>query len=202
MDFRELKMSRKTSGFTLIELMVVIIVIGIVGGIVFGGAGYIFEKQAVKQAEAEVEVLKIALEDYKRENGQYPETFDFEGEMSSFILLHSLYGSHQPIDGVWERLEPEKYTKSLIPIESLSVSQIEEDGTGQFKLDEVDHYLIDPWSEPYIYKFPRNDGNLGFLLYSKGPDRKSDPFNDVSDGFPEKRPEDKDNIPQSEPGNW
>ena len=77
MDFRELKMSRKTSGFTLIELMVVIIVIGIVGGIVFGGAGYIFEKQAVKQAEAEVEVLKIALEDYKRENGQYPETFDF-----------------------------------------------------------------------------------------------------------------------------
>ena len=80
MDFRELKMSRKTSGFTLIELMVVIIVIGIVGGIVFGGAGYIFEKQAVKQAEAEVEVLKIALEDYKRENGQYPETFDFEGK--------------------------------------------------------------------------------------------------------------------------
>ena len=202
MDFRELKMSRKTSGFTLIELMVVIIVIGIVGGIVFGGAGYIFEKQAVKQAEAEVEVLKIALEDYKRENGQYPETFDFEGEMSSFILLHSLYGSHQPIDGVWERLEPEKYTKSLIPIESLSVSQIEEDGTGQFKLDEADHYLIDPWGEPYIYEFERKDEHLGFLLYSIGPDRKSDPFNDVADGCPEKRPEDKDNIPQSEPDNW
>ena len=90
----EVKMSRKTSGFTLIELMVVIIVIGIVGGIVFGGAGYIFEKQAVKQAEAEVEVLKIALEDYK-ENGQYPETFDFEGEMSSFILLHYMAVSYR-----------------------------------------------------------------------------------------------------------
>ena len=84
-------------------------------------------------------------------------------------LLHSLYGSHEPIDGVWERLEPEKYTKSLIPIESLSVSQIEEDGTGQFKLDEVDHYLIDPWSEPYIYEFPRNDGNLGFCFIRKDP---------------------------------
>lgn len=202
MYFIKPEMSRKTSGFTLIELMVVIIVIGIVGGIVFGGAGYIFEKQAIKQAEAEIEVLKVSLDEYKRENGNYPETFDFEGEMSSFILLHSLYGSHEPVDGVWERLEPEQYTKSLIPMESLSVAPIEDDEAGQFNLDKVDHYLIDPWGEPYIYEFERKDGNLGFLLYSKGPDRKSDPFNDVADGFPEKRPEDKDNIPQSEPGNW
>ena len=56
----------KTAGFTLIELMVVIIVIGVVGGIVFGGAGYIFEKQAIKQASAEIEVLKVALSEYKK----------------------------------------------------------------------------------------------------------------------------------------
>ena len=109
----------------------------------------------------------------------------FEGNEQLYLTSLPLWQS-STYRWCLKRLEPEKYTKSLIPIESLSVSQIEEDGTGQFKLDEVDHYLIDPWSEPYIYEFPRNDGNLGFLLYSKGPDRKSDPFNDVSDGFPEK----------------
>ena len=146
--------------------------------------------------------MKIALNEYKREKGQYPETFDFDDETRSFILLHSLYGTHEPVEGVWERLEPEEYSKSLLPMESLSIAPFEVDEQGQFNLAEVDHYLIDPWGEAYIYEFERKDGNLGFLLYSKGPDRKSEPFTDISDGFPEKRPEDKDNIPQSEPGNW
>jgi hypothetical protein len=40
------------------------------------------------------------------------------------------------------------------------------------------------------------------LLYSKGPDQKGDPFNESLDSVPEKRLEDRDNIPSSEPGNW
>jgi len=59
--------------------MVVIVVIGIVGGIIFSGAGYLFEKQAIKQATVEVEVLRVALDEFKREYGDFPETFDNEG---------------------------------------------------------------------------------------------------------------------------
>ena len=88
-------------GFTLIELMVVIIVIGVVGGIVFSGAGYLFEKQSIKSAQTEIEVLKAALDQYKRENGAYPETLDCKGKDSSRILLHSLYGTHDLIDDDW-----------------------------------------------------------------------------------------------------
>ncbi|MEK9772151.1 MAG: prepilin-type N-terminal cleavage/methylation domain-containing protein [Opitutae bacterium] len=196
------KGSGKNSGFTLIELMVVIIVIGIVGGIIFSGAGYIFEKQAIKQAGAEIEVLQVALEEYKRQNGNYPETFDFQDEMASFILLHTLHGTHELVDGTWERLAPEKYLKSLIPTDAMAFRSLDEEEDGTFNLNEVDHYLIDPWGEPYIYQFRRKDGNYGFLLYSKGPDQLSAPFSEVSDGQPEKRPEDKDNIPPSEPGKW
>ena len=192
----------KTAGFTLIELMVVIIVIAIVGGIVFGGAGYIFEKQAIKQANAEIEVLKVALSEYKSEHGTFPETFDNDVKASSFILLHSLYGTHELINETWERRKPEKYYKSLLPIDALSFLPFEEDDSGKFNLDQVDHYLVDPWGEPYIYQFERKDGNVGFLLYSKGPDKKSDPFNEVTDGYPQKRSEDEDNIPNSEPGSW
>jgi prepilin-type N-terminal cleavage/methylation domain-containing protein len=189
-------------GFTLIELMVVIIVIGVVGGIIFSGAGYLFEKQSIKSAQTEIEVLKIALDEYKRENGAYPETLDYQGKDSSRILLHSLYGTHNLIDDDWERLDPSDYRRSLIPVDKFSFLPIAEDNSGIFNLDEDDYYLVDPWGEPYIYEFYRKDGNAGFLLYSKGPDRKSEPFKSGEDGSPNKRPEDSDNIPSTEPGKW
>ena len=111
-----------------------------------------------------------------------------------------MYGTHELIDETWERRETDKYYKSLLPVDALSFLPIEQDDAGKFNLDQVDHYLVDPWGEPYIYQFERKDGNVGFLLYSKGPDKKSDPFNEVTDGYPQKRSEDEDNIPNSEPG--
>ena len=189
-------------GFTLIELMVVIIVIGIVGGIIFSGAGYLFEKQSIKTAQAEIEVLKTALDEYRREYGSYPETLDSQGKDSSRILLHSLYGTHDLIDDKWKRLDSSDYKKSLIPVDNFSFLSIAEDNSGTFNLDDEDYYLVDPWGEPYIYEFYRKDGNAGFLLYSKGPDRKSEPFASAEDGTPDKRPEDSHNIPSSEPGKW
>ena len=191
-------------GFTLIELMVVIIVIGVVGGIIFSGAGYLFEKQSIKTAQAEIEILKIALNEYRREEGEYP---PIEGDSTDFKdfsrdLLNGLYGSHKFIDGKWERLDKEDKKKSLIPIEKLSILPIAEEESGTFNLDEVDHFLVDPWGQPYIYEDKRKDGFPGFLLYSMGPDRKSSPFTEPSDGLPERRPEDLDNIPSTEPGNW
>jgi len=189
-------------GFTLIELMVVIIVIGIVGGIVFSGAGYLFEKQSIKTAQTEIEVLKIALDEYKREHGSYPETLDLQGKDSSRILLHSLYGTHDLIGEEWTRLEPADYRRNLIPLDKFSFLAFAENNSGNFDLNEDDYYLVDPWGEPYIYEFYRKDGNSGYLLYSKGPDRKSEPFTSAEDDTPDKRPEDNDNIPPTEPGKW
>jgi len=198
------KYKNSKSAFTLVELMVVIVVIGIVGGIIFSGAGYLFEKQAIKQAKVEVEVLKIALDEFKREYGDFPETFDNEGEMASFILFHSLYGTHQlSLDTeTWERVEVSEFRKNLLPVDKMTLETLSDDGSEKFNFSEFDHFLVDPWGEPFIYQFPRQDGHRGFLLYSKGPDQKGDPFNESLDSLPEKRLEDRDNIPSSEPGNW
>ena len=198
------KYKKSKGAFTLVELMVVIVVIGIVGGIIFSGAGYLFEKQAIKQAKVEVEVLKIALDEFKREYGDFPETFDNEGEMASFILFHSLYGTHQPsLDTeTWERVAVSEFRKNLLPVDKMTLETLIDDGSEKFNFSEFDHFLVDPWGEPFIYQFPRQDGHGGFLLYSKGPDQKGDPFNESLDSLPEKRLEDRDNIPSSEPGNW
>lgn len=193
---------KSQSAFTLIELMVVIVVIGMVGGIIFSGAGYLFEKQAVKQAKVEIEVLKIALDDFKREYGDYPETFDNEGELAGFVLFHSLYGTHEVYQGTWEKLDSSDFKKSLLPTDKMTLEILDDEKVNRSNYKEFDHFLVDPWGEPYIYQYPRMDGHTGFLLYSKGPDQKSEPFSDNASLLAEKRPEDNDNIPSSEPGNW
>ena len=192
------------SAFTLVELMVVIVVIGIVGGIIFSGAGYLFEKQAIKQATVEVEVLRVALDEFKREYGDFPETFDNEGDIASFILFHSLYGTHQLSTDTeaWERVEVSESRKNLLPVDKMTLETLSDDESEKFNFLEFDHFLVDPWGEPYIYQFPRQDEQRGFLLYSKGPDQKGNPFNESLDSLPQKRLEDRDNIPSTEPGNW
>ena len=199
------KYKKSKSAFTLVELMVVIVVIGIVGGIIFSGAGYLFEKQAIKQANIEVEVLRVALDEFKREYGDYPETFDNFNQMASHILFHSLHGTHHintDNDG-WERIDNDaEFRKNLLPVDKMTVKTLNDDESEKFNFTDFDHFLVDPWGEPYIYQFPRQDEHQGFLLYSKGPDQKGDPFKESLDSLPDKRLEDRDNIPQSEPGNW
>ena len=84
----------------------------------------------------------------------------------------------------------------------MTLEILDDEKVNRSNYKEFDHFLVDPWGEPYIYQYPRMDGHTGFLLYSKGPDQKSEPFNEISDSLAEKRPEDNDNIPSSEPGNW
>ena len=59
-------------GFTLIELMVVVAVIGIVAGIVLAAAGGVQKKAARDQAKAEIKMICVALENFKSSTGAYP----------------------------------------------------------------------------------------------------------------------------------
>ena len=67
---------RRTSdgGFTLIELLVVVMIIGLLAGLVapriFGRIGK--SKQSV--AQAQIEMLGVALDNYSLDIGQYPTT--------------------------------------------------------------------------------------------------------------------------------
>jgi general secretion pathway protein G len=66
--------SCRSSGFTLIELLVVIVVIGLlaglVGPLVFRNVG----DAKVSAAKAQVELLSLALDQYRLDNDYYPST--------------------------------------------------------------------------------------------------------------------------------
>ena len=65
---------RQRSGFTLLELVVVIIVLGLLAGIVAPQIiGRLSEAKSTT-AKTQVELLSVALDGYRLDNGSYPTT--------------------------------------------------------------------------------------------------------------------------------
>jgi prepilin-type N-terminal cleavage/methylation domain-containing protein len=60
------------SGFTLIELIVVVTIIVILAGLVLSTVGYVQKKAARSRAETEIAAMSAACESYKADNGVYP----------------------------------------------------------------------------------------------------------------------------------
>lgn len=70
----EKKCFNKTGGFSLIELLVVIIILGLISALVapkfFGKVG----KAKTKTAKAQIELLGSALDSFRLDNDRYPST--------------------------------------------------------------------------------------------------------------------------------
>ena len=65
---------RKQAGFTLIELMVVVVILAILAGLII--PRFMGETDKAKQAKAKIQIesLESALKMYKLDNGSYPTT--------------------------------------------------------------------------------------------------------------------------------
>jgi prepilin-type N-terminal cleavage/methylation domain-containing protein len=67
----KIKMNASYSGFTLVELIVVIVVIGILSGLVIGGLNRYLMTTRDAQREASAQVIAESLEKYYNGNGEY-----------------------------------------------------------------------------------------------------------------------------------
>ena len=207
----DMNVSRKgIRGFTLMELMVVMIIIGVLFGIIFTGASYLFSAQEEKKAKAEIETISLALKQFESEYGDFPTaTIQDSEEIRGRILFMSLSGN---LDVEGEEIDPEEKRNSLLPLDSFTLGQKKDDNVDPYSLngDQLlgnvsageDIFIIDPWENAYVYEYPRSDGHDGYLLFSKGPDGSASSFTSELTSTPEKKDIDNDNIPADEPGKW
>lgn len=65
---------RRRSGFTLLELVVVIIVLGLLAGIVAPQIIGRLSEAKTTTARTQIEALSVALDNYRLDNGNYPTT--------------------------------------------------------------------------------------------------------------------------------
>ena len=74
MSTNRVKLKMNNTGFTLIELMVVIVILGILAGLIIPRIMGRPEEAKRLKAKIQIESLETALKLYKLDNGMYPDT--------------------------------------------------------------------------------------------------------------------------------
>ena len=73
---RRERLLEKKGGFTLIEIILVVVIIGILAGIAIPRMGGKTEKAKISQAKSNIEALGMAIQEYEMINGDYPSSLD------------------------------------------------------------------------------------------------------------------------------
>ena len=155
--------SRKAGGFTLIELMVVITIIGILLAILLPVINAVILSAQKRQADTEVRGLEIALRAYQTRYSRFPPATGEPGQPVRQALLDILSGANSGADnpaGV-----------RFLEYQSASVKN------GEY---------VDPWGKPYQVSTDVNldnrNGSLSIprpvLAWSGGPDEDLSTLND------------------------
>ncbi len=170
------------SGFTLVELLVVLAIVGVLLGLMFRGYFYVLDKQAYKQAGVELEALRVSIENYRRSFKGYP-TCPQKVCTPGECLFLSLAGFHNERGTLEMPPYPATISTHLFgyDLNSYDSTQIPEVEHNEGKslmlwLSETlgkDVAFIDPWGSEYVYEYPRKDEAPGFRLFSMGPDVKT-----------------------------
>lgn len=66
------KARRSESGFSLIELLIVIVVLGVLGGIVVFGVGTFRSDSELAACKAEKKTVEVAAQAWRAKNGSWP----------------------------------------------------------------------------------------------------------------------------------
>jgi prepilin-type N-terminal cleavage/methylation domain-containing protein len=155
--------------FTLVELLVVMVILLILGGLVLATSGYVQKKGKRSRTEAEIAAMSAALENYKADNGAYPRDAVTDGldvttttlsnyEASSLKLYEYLSGDSDDNRAA--------ETKTYFPFKPNQLSP-----TDQTKTITS---IRDPFGNPYGYSTMRasdstkNGFNPTFDLWSVG----------------------------------
>jgi len=162
-----MNIKNNNSGFTLIELMVVVTIIGILAGLSVGVVSMVGKQNKIAASRATIQKIEAALNNYYTHAGRFPPTpedYRFNAEVIALLtgdLNHNKV--YDPENG--DMVKSSRWRGPYIPIDT--------------KNTDSEGNLNDLWGRPYRYyenenESPRCDSNpTTFLLYSCGPDRKA-----------------------------
>ncbi len=176
---------RKPGGFSLIELMAVVVIMAFIMALSATGVVYYFAKAKKEKAISQVLRLESALENFKNDMGYYPIAItsgEYFGDTSSEknqrkLMLQALSGFDKDKNKITTYWNDTDWHGPYLEFKSNEI-----DSSGQ---------MIDPWRQAYLVdatasgRAMKNPSSIDIL--SKGPDKQWD-YNNYSD------PKNDDNI--------
>jgi len=81
---RNIGLVKNETGFTLMELMVVIVIIGVLAAIAVPSMSKQVDKAKAKRAMVEIKAMKTAIDVYKAEKGSYPTTAQVKDALEDY----------------------------------------------------------------------------------------------------------------------
>ncbi len=172
-------------GFTLVELLTVIVIILILAGITMKLMALINQKTAVARASGDIERIKNALTEYHTINGCYPPAGKMRREKEGEIGEGSVRPSegYGYSDGLTTYLFPDegdapwaKYLDGMLRTPNVYREGANPVGGKSVWSNKV-HTIRDPWNNDYVYT--SSPPFQAYLLYSVGPDGTAETADDV-----------------------
>ena len=125
------------AGFTLVELLTVLIIIAILAGLIVGAGKYALTKASASRAQGEIAAMEMALEHYKTDNGYYPASTTTRNSGSpgawTTIEVYNSTNLYSALSGKYFTFKPNQLRVDT--------------ATGKT-------YVIDPFGNPYNYYCP------------------------------------------------
>jgi general secretion pathway protein G len=104
-----------TRGFTLIELMIVVVILGVLSGLVLPRIIDQPDKARIVKAKIQIESLSMALKQYKMDNGFFPTTEQGLGALEEKPATGRI-PQHYPLHGYIERLPKDPWGTDYVYI--------------------------------------------------------------------------------------
>jgi len=141
--------SRARAAFTLVELLVVIAIIAILAALTLGAMNGVFAQAYDARAQGEIQALSVALEDYKLENGVYPQATDLATSVEPSGLPYDYVTAGRTLffalTGTTEFGVAPTEVVYFQPKKSMIATPENSSNTG-------DQFFMDPWDNAYGYR--------------------------------------------------
>jgi prepilin-type N-terminal cleavage/methylation domain-containing protein len=180
----------RTLGFTLVEMLIVIAVIGILSGLVMRGVVLAKQTAAIAVTQQRISRLQIAIESYHQDEGAYPaQGLSPDADENHLPQLYvALLGEPKPHGPAGRNAPYLRIKEDDIVVWDDARTTYRKARRSERYDPDVPKFVADAWGEPLIYRCnkgqPRQDwmhNPYSFDLYSRGFDGEDQTWLDLDD---------------------
>ena len=152
----------KSKGFTLVEILVVVSIIGILITILVPVVGRSKTKAKIAMARVQMTELSAALISYKTDYGRYPMPSGIDPLLNGDVSFHIDFGDSYENDGVIGILTNRDHPKNPKKNKYLDIKSSGQPYRQQVPGLSTDGFYLDPFGNEYVITMDRNRDGLCF----------------------------------------